>query len=1170
MKKILFSILLVPIIATAQDVNQNYIKTTTYKEPTNTSIATPNLLQAAQSIIYYDGLGRPIQQVNGKQSSDGKDIVTHIEYDVFGRQSKEYLPYPSTNTALEFTSATTASQAAVIHYQSAYGDSNPFTEKSFEPSPLNRVVKQSSPGNDWAMGNGHEIRTDYLVNSSTDGVKLYKATASTPNGGYYPVLLTQEGIYADGQLYKTVTKDENWVSGKGNTTEEFKNKEGQLILKRMYDMVPNRGGPIPRAHDTYYVYDQFGNLSVVMPPLSNGSGSPSDLNGLCYQYRYDYRNRLVEKKLPGKEWEFIVYDKLDRPIATGPSYSPFGNGTLGWVITKYDTFGRVAYTGWYSGQQSTSNGRQLLQQYANTATALFESRTTSNTIDNIVVGYTNTVFPTSGYVLLSVSYYDNYDFPNAGAVPSSILSTPVLANAKGLTTGSWTRVLTSETEYLGNKVVIFYDLKSRPIRNYQLNYLGGNTQTDAKIDFSGKTLYTITEHKRADSDTPIRIREDYTYTAQDKLLTHTHQINGGTIELLSKNEYDPLGQLIRKNVGGSDLTGAGALQKVDYRYNIKGWLTGINTTQPNPAPSDPTDLFVFELRYNNPESAIARFNGNISESFWRSTSDMVRRKYVYGYDALNRFRDAIYSKADQNYQETEAYNEGLQYDKNGNITQLWRNGNNDGTMGLEIDFLSYTYHPQYPNRLMKVTDDSLDPNGFKDGTNSGDDFTYDDYGNMTSDANKNILSISYNHLNLPVKVAFDMGNDKIEYLYDGNGKKMRKNTPYPSNIAQGGIGATYIDYFDGFQYQDGILKFFSTTEGYVLKTRNTYSYVYNYTDHLGNVRLSYAFDQALGTVKILEENHYYPFGLKHTNYNTDILAAQEKSGQITFKAMAAPVSPVPQIVYNYKYNGKELQNERGLNWYDYGARNYDPAIGRWMNIDPLAEKMTRFTPYNYAFNNPLRFTDSDGKAPDDVHINISKEATGSTQIRIVGAKEGQPSQMTVSTYTMTVTDDVTGLSTTYQVTRDAPVMNSSNPVANDGSFNINNSAFEPVQNNGTYKGVMDSDYPRGTNLPAIAFRNEKGGTGLEAEPMPGSTRANPNEANGVSVHVGGNYTNSAGERASTGSLGCFTVVGGETAINQFGKDVNDRLEINEAADAGTNININVEKRDDVQRTFQVD
>ncbi|MGV0923474.1 RHS repeat-associated core domain-containing protein [Empedobacter tilapiae] len=99
-----------------------------------------------------------------------------------------------------------------------------------------------------------------------------------------------------------------------------------------------------------------------------------------------------------------------------------------------------------------------------------------------------------------------------------------------------------------------------------------------------------------------------------------------------------------------------------------------------------------------------------------------------------------------------------------------------------------------------------------------------------------------------------------------------------------------------------------------------------------------------GSLKVLEENNYYPFGLKHSGYNNTNLANAN---------------------YKYKYNGKELQDELNLNLYDYGARNYDPAIGRWFNIDPLAEQMKRHSPYNYAFNNPVYFIDPDGMAPDD-------------------------------------------------------------------------------------------------------------------------------------------------------------------------------------------------------------
>src|SRR5690606_8714159 len=113
-----------------------------------------------------------------------------------------------------------------------------------------------------------------------------------------------------------------------------------------------------------------------------------------------------------------------------------------------------------------------------------------------------------------------------------------------------------------------------------------------------------------------------------------------------------------------------------------------------------------------------------------------------------------------------------------------------------------------------------------------------------------------------------------------------------------------------------------------------FNYVYTYKDHLGNIRLRYAVDPETGDLAILEEDHYYPFGLKHRGYNDhhETLEYDPIEGGVL-----VPVTTFFQETYKYKFGGKELQSEFNLEMYDFDASNSDPATGRWMNIDPLAE-----------------------------------------------------------------------------------------------------------------------------------------------------------------------------------------------------------------------------------------
>ena len=1062
-KKLWHVLLLMPVLVLGQSQDQNYIKQTTYKQANQNQVTNPDIDVANVQVNYYNGLGYPIQQVNHKQSGTGKDIIIHTEYDEFGRQVKEFLPYVNQSPSLDIDLSSAINQS---NYYSSTIDPNfettdyPFSEKTLDDSPLNRLLKQAAPGEVWKKNNGHEIQFVYDVNATSDEVFQFEVISSN-NGSGYTYSLNCIGYYDPGALYKNITKNENWTSGLNNTTEEYTDDLGRVVLKRTY----NNG----EKYDTNYVYDKVGNLIYVIPPLASdtvanvtvtqepinityyanyyisaflidpngnsqvaGGGSMTiqiqngmislllsagfnsatfdltkeflinvsvsipdmdlgfvDFNGqhefiakiqnnklffedytpndpvyfftglgqtltqpvgvnlgyetvyvsstnsnvldpLCYQYKYDYRNRLVEKKLPGKQWEFIVYDKLDRPVATGPSFDPYGNGTTGWLVTEYDVFGRVVKTGW---KQMTAD-----------ANARYTHQNSINSGSN--------PFALSQNETLTRNYYDNYNFAGApNPVPTSLPESafPVAQNVKGLPTGSWVRVLDSPGSNTAEVSYTLYDEKYRPVRTHTTNFLGGYTQVDTNLDWAGKTIYTLTKHKYNAGATTLSIMDMFEYSDQDRLLKHKQKIDGASEELIALNEYDALGQLMVKQVGGTD-----GLQKINYSYNIRGWLNAINNTN-----NLDDDLFAFAIKYNDAEEAEKLYNGNISETYWKTANDNILRSYQYTYDHLNRLNNATYKWP--NIAHADSFMESVRYDKNGNITKLKRYGDSDDVdYAFVIDDLQYTYDTTNKNRLLKVTDYSSVPQGFKDdstGSNNDDpedDYKYDANGNMTADQNKGIETIIYNHLNLPVMIKIP-GSGQISYLYNAAGTKVRKIVSTNSDII--------TDYMaGGFQYHNTKLKHFPHPEGYVTIVDDKFRYVYNYTDHLGNVRLSYSDANANGTIEsneIMEENNYYPFGLKHTAYNTNQsqYVSSEQLNQITLEVMPHYEGDGS---YQYKYNGKEYQDELGLNFYDYGARFYDPALGRWYTVDEMAEKYLDMSPYNYALNNPVIFVDPDG------------------------------------------------------------------------------------------------------------------------------------------------------------------------------------------------------------------
>ncbi|MDR6404451.1 MULTISPECIES: DUF6443 domain-containing protein [Chryseobacterium] len=898
MKKILIPVgaLLISGLAQGQLTNtENYVYSKTYLDYNGT---TPT--KTSETVQYFDGLGRPKQVVKVKASPQGKDVVTHIEYDGFGRQVKDYLPVPQSST---LSGAIVPNPLSNVT-NTPYGAEKIYSEKVLENSPLDRVLQQKQVGNDW---NEKPVKFYYDTNYENE---LYKFISSTVwENGATKTTLTVAG-YGANQLYKNIVLDED-----GNETKEYKNGQGQVILvrKKLNDT---------DFADTYYVYNEYNQLAFVIPPLAvNKPITETLLNDLCYQYRYDGRNRLVEKKLPGKGWEYMLYDKQDRLVASQDTVLKEKGQ---WLYTKYDQFGRVAITGIGTGYQRSVEQVTVDSFGSNNVTRINTPFFNRQGID---VYYNNPdgSWPNSSnwVTLLSLNYYDTYpgyyfnpSFPTdiLGQAPLTDIPTteglstkslPVMSLVKNIEDDNWTKNYT------------YYDKKGRAIGSYSINHLGGRTKVDSKLDFAGAVQQSITRHKRLDTDIDKVITENFTYDNQNRLLAHTHQIDSNPIEYLAQNSYNEISQITNKKVGG--ITPSSPLQSVDYAYNIRGWMTKIN---------DPANLsgklYGYEMKYQNPQSGgwIPQYNGNISEIDWKSSQDDVLRRYNYEYDPLNRLVGGYYLEPNSSIVWVGYFHEYYNYDLNGNITRLVRMGKPVApqTTAQQIDELIYTYAG---NRLITVSDASQNNSGYPLG---GSTISYDVNGNMTNHLDKGISLIQYNYQNLPKQITSSLGN--TSYIYRADGGKVKKI-----------FGSKITDYLDGFQYENAVPKFLPTSEGYFNFENN--KYIYNYTDHLGNVRISY-FNNGSG-VEVLEENNYYPFGLKHEGYNG--LAGNP--------------------AYNYKYNGKELQ-ETGM--YDYGARFYMPDLGRWGVIDPLAEKMTRHSPYNYAFSNPINFIDPDGRQaipPDD-------------------------------------------------------------------------------------------------------------------------------------------------------------------------------------------------------------
>jgi RHS repeat-associated protein len=864
--------------------NQNYVLTRVFKEPGVTAANINNAhtnYQENQVIAYFDGLGRPLQTVTVQGGLAGHDLVQPYGYDAYGRERVKYQPYSVwNNNGVYRSDALSTSSGQAAYYTSPpsgiKSTTAPFAVTVFEPSPLNRVTEQGAPGAPWQpivnQTTGHTIKIVYGTNAAE--VKLWTVSASGASTG---------GNYAAGTLTKTTTKDENWAAAAGlaGTTDEYKDLEGQVVLKRVWETNT-------KNLSTYYVYDDLGNLRYVLPPavnehtdrlttaLSSFSEGDTAFNDYIYGYHYDGRNRLVEKKIPGKGWEELVYNPLDQVVFTQDAVQ---KPLMERSYVKYDGLGRVIMTGVESNQADT---RANLQNTVNALTVFWDVR--SSATGNFQ-GYNNASAPSNldNVKPQVINYYDDYNIPG---LPYSFASS-YSNKTKGLLTATKVKVLGSTGDFLWT--VNYYADEGQVVKTYRQHYLSGSVnaanydEISNTYNFSGELTASTRVHRTTGGSTTIANR--YEYDHMGRQLATMQEINGQGETVLSKLDYNEIGQLKTKNQGGA--AGSPFLQSTNFGYNERGWMT-----------TSTSSLFSMQLSYQ--ENSSGQYNGNISKQSWGAgTNTSSAGVYSYGYDKLNRLLSAVSTGV--------VMSEAITYDVMGNIHTLKRDAG-----GANL----YHYNGNRLDHAEYFTDV----------------YAYDANGNAIVDGRTH-YNFQYNQLNLPSVVSNGIN---LSFVYDATGRKLRQTST-----------AGTVNYIDGIQYKpNGTIDFIQTGEGVARSNAgSSYSYEYNLADHLGNNRVTYYNNPSNNQVEVLQRDNYYAFGLRKV-----ALAGNNK----------------------YLYNGKELQSELGL--YDYGARFYDPVIGRWSVVDPLAEKAFNESSYIYGVNNPITMIDNDGRYAVSVHYKITYDA----------------------------------------------------------------------------------------------------------------------------------------------------------------------------------------------------
>ena len=838
---------LIPICATAQSSGMNYIQTKTFLDEDG--------LTFLRHIDYYDELGVVSETVDVGGNTTQTPILTRTEYTTQLKPECQRSPIPV--EGLDYLKDVDVSRIG----KRTYGEYLTYFESEYDD--FQQLISSRKPGDAWE---------EHLVTMNRMAVPagVVKKYSVDSNGE-----LVCDSTYPYGMLMSCATTDED-----GRSMTVYTNVHENTILER-------RG----TDNDTYYVYDTYGRLSYVLPPMCQNDSLM--MSKYWYRYKYDDRGRCIEKQLPGCEPVKYWYDNANR------------------LQSEQD--GHLRSQSLYRNYRYDAIGRLTLQTISGTRGVASENNAKAVEVKN---------------------YYDDYTACRQDLVSLfNIWADSIYAKQPSLSVARGKPTATILSTGDGKRYFELYKYDAKGRLAYKLSAYGDKwlKSVYTSYNFAGdvsSVLESVYKHIDYPKYLIARRRIINTYHPGTRLLasttvTHTDKNGNTSSQVVSHPGYDVFG-----NVVANDRPGTAA--DMTYTYDtLHGWLKEISS------PSGFSEQLLRE------DATFPLFSGNIGSMRWRNTSNGELHGYDYTYDDLGRMTDARYTsftKMISGY-----YDEIVSYDANGSITSLQRRGvKNDGTFGL-IDDLSISYDG---NRLLKVTDDAeaLNYNGaldFNDGDDSDCEYQYDSNGALTKDSNRGITGITYDYGHHPTKIS--MMSKKMtlynDYTPDGRKLSSRHYGMVPKgNGSYRRLNTTDL-YIDGLILRDGVPFMWQFDGGYVELDDNATPTSWNYyiTDHLGSTR------------KVVDSNNntketinYYPFGSE--------------------MRMQDPAQMAGDSWQPYRFTGKELDKQNGLNWYDFGARLFDVAgVPMWTSVDPLAEKYYPFTPYSYCAGDPVNKFDPDGR-----------------------------------------------------------------------------------------------------------------------------------------------------------------------------------------------------------------